>query len=223
MAEVLVVEDDERVRRLVVRALGEHGYAVTTAATGGQALDLAAAHHYELVVLDLRLPGLDGFAVLRELGLAAQPTPVLVLSAVVDVDARVRCLEMGAADFLLKPFAVAELLARIAARTRESRAPEEAWLESGGLRLELRRRTLESAAGRIHLSEREFVLLAYLMQHPGETCSREALLREVWGWAAGAGETSSNVVDACVRRLRAKLTPSLIETVRNVGYTFAAG
>jgi DNA-binding response OmpR family regulator len=224
MTEVLVVEDNERVCRLVSRALRERGYQVTTAVTGGQALDLAADHRYQLVVLDLRLPGLDGFAVLRELGQAAEDVPVLVLSAVVDVDARVRCLEMGAADFLLKPFAVAELLARVGARVRESsRVPEELWLDSGGVRLDLRRRALETGSGWMQLSEREFVLLSYLMRHPGEACSREALLSEVWGWASDAAGTSSNVVDACVRRLRTKLRPNLIETVRNVGYTFAAG
>jgi two-component system OmpR family response regulator len=224
MAGVLVVEDDDRVCRLVSRALRESGYEVTAATTGGQALDLAADHRYQLVVLDLRLPGLDGFAVLRELGRVAQDMPVLVLSALIDVDTRVRCLEMGAADFLLKPFAVAELRARVAARVRESaRALDELWLESGGLRLDLRHRALETGDRRVQLSDREFVLLCYLMRHSGEACSRQALLTEVWGWDPDAVGTSSNVVDACVRRLRAKLRPSLIETVRNVGYTFAAG
>lgn len=223
MAKLLVVDDDERLRRLACRALGDSGHEVTVAATGGQALDLAAVEHYDLVVLDLRMPGLDGFSVLRELAAVAPETPVLVLSAVVDVPTRVRCLEMGAADFLVKPFAVVELVARVAVRLRgPATAPERQWLECGGLRLDLRRRAVDLDGTWVQLSQREFVLLSHLMQHPGAAFSREELLSDVWGWAAHAGDTSSNVVDACVRRLRAKLAPDLIETVRNVGYSFAA-
>lgn len=224
MANVLVVDDDERLRRLVSRALGQSGLNVTVAATGGQALDLTADHVYDLVVLDLRLPGLDGFAVLRELAIMAPATPVLVLSGVLDVDARVRCLEMGAADFLLKPFAVVELVARVAGRLRgSSRASEVQWLECGGLRLDLRRRGVDVEGTWTQLSQREFVLLSHLMRNPGAAFSREQLLHDVWGWSSDATRASSNVVDACVRRLRAKLAPGLIETVRNVGYSFPAG
>jgi DNA-binding response OmpR family regulator len=224
VAKVLVVDDDERLRRLACRALGETGHEVTVAATGGQALDLTSGNHFELVVLDLRMPGLDGYSVLRELVINAPDTPVLVLSAVVDVAARVRCLEMGAADFLLKPFAVVELVARVAARLRgPAGTPERQWLECGGLRLDLRRRAVDVDGTWTQLSQREFVLLSHLMRHPGAAFSREELLSDVWGWATDATDASSNVVDACVRRLRAKLAPDLIETVRNVGYSFAAG
>jgi two-component system OmpR family response regulator len=223
MAGLLVVDDDERICRLVSRVLRENAYAVTVAMTGGQALDLSASQQFQLVILDLRLPGLDGFAVLRELGRIAPNTPVLVLSGIADVAARVRCLDMGAADYLLKPFAVVELLARVAARLREpARGADERWLECGGVRLDLRRRGLEVADGWTQLSQREFVLLSHLMRHPDEACSREDLLQDVWGWTSDAGGSSSNVVDVCVRRLRTKVNPNLIQTVRNVGYCFAA-
>lgn len=223
MAKLLLVDDDARICRLVSRALREDGHDVTVATTGGETLNLISDDHYQLVILDLRMPGLDGFAVLRELGMIAPDTPVLVLSGVADVDSRVRCLQMGAADFLLKPFAVAELTARVRARLRAP-APsgDERWLECGGLRLDLHRRRLEVGDGWTQLSHREFVLLSHLMRHPGEVYSRDQLLNEVWGWAHEAPESSSNVVDVCVRRLRTKLNPSLIQTVRNVGYCFAA-
>jgi two-component system, OmpR family, response regulator len=222
VARLLVVDDDERLRRLACRALGEGGYEVAVACTGGQALDLTAGQHYDLVILDLRMPGLDGFAVLRELVIIAPDTPVLILSAVADVATRVSCLEAGAADFLLKPFAVKELVARVAVRLRvRAGRGEQQWLECGGLRLDLRRRAVDVDGTWVPLSQREFVLLSHLMRHPGAAFSREELLSDVWGWAADAGDASSNVVDACVRRLRAKLAPDTIETVRNVGYSFA--
>jgi two-component system OmpR family response regulator len=171
-------------------------------------------------VLDLLLPHLNGISVLRDLLESRPDQRVLVLSALSDVETKVRCLEFGASDYLSKPFSLAELIARVRARLRQPGAgPRHQVLRGGGLTLDLTRRVVEAEGRHITLSEREFLLLEYLMRQDGEVCSRERLLSEVWGYSFDPG---SNLVDVCVGRLRSKLGGDVIETVRNVGYRFNA-
>lgn len=216
MPRVLVVDDEPRITSFVSRALSAEGFGVDAAHDGIRALDLARNGRYELVVLDLLLPGLDGLSVLRGIMESRPEQRVVVLSALSDVDSKVRCLELGASDYLPKPFALAELLARIRARLRQpSGGPADRLLVSGGVTLDLMRRVADAGAGPVNLAEREFLLLQHLMLKEGEVCTRQRLLADVWGYSFDPG---SNVVDVCVGRLRSKLGGDVIETVRSVGY-----
>jgi DNA-binding response OmpR family regulator len=220
VARVLVVDDEPRISNFVSRALTAEGFRVDAANDGVRGLELARTGRYELVVLDLLLPGRDGISVLRELMDVRPEQRVLVLSALSDVPSKVECLELGASDYLPKPFALAELLARIRARLRQpASGPDERFLRRGGVTLDLVRRVADAGAGPVVLSEREFLMLRNLMMRSGDVCSRQRLLEEVWGLGFDPG---SNVVDVCVGRVRAKLGPEVIETVRGVGYRFAA-
>jgi two-component system copper resistance phosphate regulon response regulator CusR len=204
----------------VTRALTSEGFRVDAALDGRKALELATRQRYDLVVLDLLLPEVDGIEVLQGLIEHRPDQRVLVLSALSDVDTKVRCLELGASDFLSKPFSLAELIARMRARLRQPAAgPRHRYLDAGGLRLDLTKRVAELDGRRVPLGEREFQLLEYLVRQDGEVSSRGRLLSEVWGYSFDPG---SNVVDVCVGRLRAKLGAATIETVRNVGYRFVA-
>jgi two-component system, OmpR family, response regulator len=220
MARILVVDDEPRICRFVSRVLERDGHAVTVAATGPEAVRLAAEDDYALVVLDLILPGSSGLDVLRAI-LADQPGQrVLMLSAIGDVATKVECFQNGAVDYLAKPFAVAELVARVRVRASEPRAAGfRRWLNVGAVSLDLQRRTATVDGRSIELSQREFVLLNHLMQRADQVCRREDLLADVWGYTF---DTSSNVLDVYIRRLRAKLDPNCIETVRNAGYCFTS-
>jgi DNA-binding response OmpR family regulator len=217
---LLLVEDDDRIAALIERTLHGEGFVVTRAATGPAGLRAARADSYDLVILDLMLPGMDGADVLQAIMEHDRTTRVLVLSAVPEIATRVAVLDGGAVDFLGKPFALAELLARIRARLRPADpAPAEA-ITVGPVRLDLRRQVVEVPGRRSALSRREGVLLAHLMHRAGQPCTRAELLHRVWGMDFDPG---SNVVDVYVRRLRAKLDhPDRIETVRHVGYRFTA-
>ena len=220
MSGVLVVDDEERITRLMRRVFENEGYAVRTAATGAEALSTAGQRDHELVVLDLMLPDMSGAQVLAGLLDADPETRVIVVSAAPEIGRRVQVLEMGAVDFLPKPFAIAELLARVRVRVRGgATALVGNDLTAGNLRLDTDRRELQVAGRRVPLSHREYVLLSHLMRRVGQVCSREELLADVWGYTFDPG---SNVVDVYVRRLRAKLGLSRIETVRNVGYSLLA-
>jgi len=219
VGRVLVVEDDDRIAGLVARALRAEGHAVDRAATGGEALEAALATRFDLIMLDLMLPDVDGTAVLDEVLRARPEQRVFVLSAVPEVGARVACLEAGATDFLGKPFAVAELVARVRTRMRAP-APgaQRRWLAIGLVRLDLRLHRVLVGGREIDLSQREYLLLRHLMERVGQACTRSELLADVWGLMFDPG---SNVVDVYVRRLRSKLDdPDRVETVRNVGYRF---
>lgn len=219
MGRVLVVEDDNRIVRLVARALQSDGHSVDTASTGRAGLTAALAGDFDLVVLDLLLPELDGTEVLERLVESRPELRVLVLSALSEIGVRVACLEAGAADYLGKPFAVDELLARVRVRLR-AQPPGAAtrWLTAGPIRLDLRLRRMTVRGRQVALSFREFLLLQHLLRRAGEACTRTELLADVWGLNFDPG---SNVVDVYVRRLRKKLdTPDRLETVRNVGYRF---
>lgn len=226
MDRILVVDDEERIRDMASRVLGNAGFVVDTVGTGQEARAAAAAVSYQLVVLDLMLPDTHGIVVLKHLLTDRPDIGVLVLSAVPEIDQRVRALDMGALDFLAKPFAIDELVARVRARLRRSTADPAATqpmraLTGGGVRLDAERHELRLGQRRVGLSQREFALLNYLMRRAGAVCTREELLADVWGYQFDPG---TNVVDVYVRRLRTKLHPAeLIGTVRNVGYRFAEG
>ena len=218
VSRILVVEDEYRIASFLSRALSACGFDVACTTNGQAALGLLEKEPYELVLLDLLLPGVDGFSFL-ERALQVRPTQeVLVLSALSDVESKVKCFELGAADYVTKPFALAELVARIRTRLRQSQVVNATrFLDAGALRLDLQRRTVMVDGRRVPLSTREFHLLEHLMRRTGEVCTREELLTAVWGYTFDPG---TNVVDVYVRRLRGKLGDGLIETVRNVGYCY---
>lgn len=215
-----MIEDDDRIGRLVTRALEGGGLLAERAATGTAGLDAALQRDFDLVVLDLMLPGMDGRQVLDRLLERRPDQRVLVLSAVPEISTRVAVLEAGATDFLGKPFAVAELLARVRARLRAAPPGDAArWLQVGPVRLDLHRRRATVNGVQVDLPLREFLLLQHLMTRAGRPCTRDELLADVWGLHFDPG---SNVVDVYVRRLRGKLDRAdRIETVRSVGYAYA--
>jgi len=218
MARILVIDSERKLVGLVCRALSAHGFGVDGATDGARGLRLIHERDYELVVLDLLTEDIDGFTVLERTTKSRPHLPVLVLSALSDVESKVRCFQLGAADYMTKPFALAELEARILARLRS--AEDEGVLAHNGYRLHRGRRIVDTPEGSVRLSEREFLLLQYLVRCQGRVCSRAELLEEVWACSFDPG---SNVVDVYVGRLRAKLGGSVIVTVRNVGYYAPVG
>ena len=216
LARILVIDDEQRILRFVVRGLQAEGYQVDSADNGVDGLGSALTGQYDLVILDLLMPGLDGAAVLSRL-LAARPAQaVIVLSCLASPATKVRCLEAGAQDYLAKPFSLDELLARVRVRLRS--ADRTTSLVAGRLRLDLIRREADSGTGAAPLAEREFLLLLELMQTPGQIVSKQRLLSAVWHYDFDPG---SNVVDVYVRRLRAKLGADAIVTMRGEGYRIA--
>jgi two-component system OmpR family response regulator len=242
---ILVVDDEPGIRSFIGRALAAAGYLPDFAADGTQALKQALECHYDLIILDLVMPGMDGREVLDRF-LAARPEQaVLVLSCVADVAAKVDCLERGAQDYLTKPFSLAELLARVRVRLREDahlrgeagrsgEAPGSApppggngggnggpgeVIRAGSLTLDVARLVADIGRGPVALTRLEFLLLRELAEHFGESVPKGRLLASVWGYDFDPG---SNVVDVCVRRLRSKLGFDLIKTVRGEGYQLAA-
>jgi DNA-binding response OmpR family regulator len=217
--KVLYVEDDAEARELIARFLGEAGLSVETAADGRSGLDRALARAYDALVLDVKLPGLDGFEVIRRLRAAGATTPVLCLSALGEVASRVRGLELGADDYLAKPFALAELLARIRALVRRRERPLANRVRCGDLCVDLTAHQVKRAGRAIALTPREFDLLAYLMRHEGSVVSRQMILERVWGEGF---DSYSNAIDVHVNNLRNKVDKPfdvrLIHTVKGVGY-----
>jgi two-component system OmpR family response regulator len=214
---ILVIEDEAKMAKLVARALLAAGFEVDTEATGRRGLELLRHGVFDLVILDLLLPDVDGVSVLADARELDFEPRVIVLSALADVRSKVMCLELGACDYMTKPFELAELIARVRLRSRERQPAPERYLRSGHYVLDLQRRTVEDGEAPVPLTTREFVLLEYLMGHAGQTCTREELLEHVWGYAFDPG---TNVVDVCVGRLRHKLGGACVATVRNVGYCF---
>ena len=218
---ILVIEDEARIQAFLARGLEAEGYTVVAAGDGRKGIDLATATHWDLVVLDLLLPGVNGLHVLQELHRTKPELPVVILSARSDVQTKLRGFELGASDYLAKPFSLDELLARIRVRLRGAAAfGDEHVLRGGNVVLDVTRRQARVGDRTADLSDREFRLLHHLLVHAGEVVSRERLLSEVWGYDFDPG---SNVVEVCVRRLRQKLGPdAAIETVRSAGYRLAA-
>jgi two-component system, OmpR family, copper resistance phosphate regulon response regulator CusR len=214
---VLLVDDEERIVNFIRRGLEAEGLRVDPARDGEEGLRLALSGSYDLVILDLVMPGLDGLTVLGRIMQSKPSQPVLVLSARDDTATKVASLEHGAEDYLSKPFSIEELLARVRARLRAAAREQPVEFVAGSTRLDLIRRRADVGAGPVSLADREFLLLRELMRHAGRAVSKERLLSSVWGYHFDPG---SNVVDVYVRRLRAKLGPERITTVRGVGYRF---
>jgi two-component system, OmpR family, copper resistance phosphate regulon response regulator CusR len=212
---VLLVDDEQRILNFVQRGLEAEGLAVDTARDGYEGQRLALSGRYDLIILDLVMPGLDGHAVLRSIITHDPSQPVLVLSARTDTPSKVRSLELGAEDYLSKPFSLDELLARIHARLRAAARVAPTRLVVGAITLDVLRRRADAGAGPVALADREFLLLQELMANGGRAVSKERLLSSVWGFHFDPG---SNVVDVYVRRLRAKLGANAITTIRGVGY-----
>ena len=218
---ILVVEDEARIRAFLARAFEAEGFGVDVVGDGELGLARALVGHYDLVILDLMLPGRSGLDALRELHREKSDLPVLILSARSDLPIKLQSFELGAVDYVAKPFSLDELLARARVQLRRARVVDDgAMIRVGTLVLDLARRQARVGDKLADLSDREFRLLHFLMQHVGQVVSRERLLAEVWGYDFDPG---SNVVDVCVRRLRRRLGPNApIETVRNAGYRAAA-
>ena len=216
MPKVLVIDDEPKIAAFVRRALTAHGLTVDSEQDSASGLERVLHGDYDLVVLDLLMPGMGGLGVLRATMDARPGQRVLVLSAISDVDSKVRCLELGAADYLAKPFALRELVARVWARLRQPGVSgADGVLRAGRVTLDQSRRTVDAGAGPVPLSGREYDLLRHLVRRAGVVCPRDELLRDVWGCEHDPG---TNVVDVYVRRLRAKIGQETIETIRNVGY-----
>jgi DNA-binding response OmpR family regulator len=216
---ILVIEDEPRILGFLKVGLEAEGFAVDGAEDGLSGLALALCEPYELVVLDLQLPQLDGLRLLDELHRGRPELPVLILSARTDLPTKLRSFHLGANDYLSKPFSFDELVARVRVQLRHGSSEDASMVRVAGLELDLARRQARVDDRVTDLSDREFRLLYHLVAHAGEVVSRERLLSEVWGYSFDPG---SNVVDVCIRRLRKKLGPeSPIETVRHAGYRLA--
>lgn len=215
---ILLIDDEEAIRSGLSRALSAEGLAVELAETGQEGLRLALAEHYDLVVLDLLLPAIDGQAVLRQLLRDKPGQVVLVLSCLADVQSKVDCFELGARDYLAKPFSLAELIARIRNQLRGD--PFDRVIRAGRLKLHLGRMEADIGRGPTPLTRLEFLVLRELMEHAGQSVSKGQLLASAWGYEF---EPGSNIVGVCVRRLRSKFGDQLITTIRGEGYQLSAG
>ncbi len=216
---VLLIEDDEQLAKLIARGLVEEGYDVTAVRDGEAGLERLTGGRFDACVLDVGLPGIDGFAVLERARAAAVATPILVLTAHDGVPDRVRGLKLGADDYLVKPFAFAELFARLEALGRRGAPPRPSVLSCGGLTLDVGTHRVTLDGAELALSPRQFALLECLLRRRGEVVPRATLLEQAFGYRFDPG---TNIVEVHVAHLRQKIdrggAPSLIETVRGVGY-----
>jgi two-component system OmpR family response regulator len=220
MARVLVADDEPKLVSCLLRALAARGVTADGATDAPRALKMALAGSFDLIVLDLLMPTDDGPGVFEQ-AMARRPSQrVLVLSASSDLETKLRCFELGASDYLTKPFALAELLARVCAQLRSNRMTStDATVAAAGITLDMDRRVVDAGDGPVKVSERELLLLRHLLVRAGDVCTRQEILSAVWGCSFDPG---TNVVDVYVKRLRSKLGPYAIATVRNVGYCVAA-
>ncbi len=217
---ILLIEDDKKTATFIAKGLGRAGFAVDHAANAEDGLHLALTETYDAAIVDVMLPKGDGLNLIGEVRRKKVMTPVIILSAKRSVDDRIRGLQTGGDDYLTKPFAFAELLARLQALLRRgSGAPEPTSLKAAGVSMDLLRREVLRGERKVELQPREFALLEYLMRHPGEVVSKTMILEHVWGYDF---EPQTNVVDVLVCRLRKKLEsgPSneILHTIRGLGY-----
>ncbi len=215
---ILVVEDDKKIASFVTNGLKQNGYAVDHCPDGEEALLLTATTAYDAAVVDLMLPKLDGLSLIQRLRARGSHTPVIILSAKASVDDRVKGLQAGGDDYLTKPFACSELLARIQALIRRaSQTAEPTRLSAGDLTLDLLTREVRRGMEKLELQPREFALLEYLMRHPGRTVTKTMILEHVFDYSF---DPQTNVVDVLVHRLRSKVDPdkTRLHTQRGVGY-----
>ena len=223
--KVLLVEDNERVSRFVIRGLREAGHTVDHADNGRDGLFLAASEPYDVIIMDRMLPGqVDGLGLIESLRKSGNRVPILILSALSEVNERIRGLRAGGDDYLAKPFAFGELLARLDALSRRAwSGGRETALEVGDLRMDLLSRKVTRGARAVTLQPREFKLLEYLMRHAGQVVTRTMLLENVWEYNF---DPQTNVVDVHISKLRQKIEPEperpLLRTVRNAGYMLSA-
>ncbi len=214
MSRILIIEDDERVGAFIEKGLKDSGFVPLVVDSGSVGARIASAEDFDLVILDLGLPGLNGHDVLRQIRNRGEDLPVIVLTARDDIDATVVSFDLGADDFMAKPFRFDELLARVRARLRPvARSSTER--RAGGMRLDLQTRRVQIGDEDHELSAREFALAEVFFDHPDQVLTRAQLLARVWGLDFDPG---SNVVDVYVGYLRRKLGPDVIETVRGAGY-----
>jgi two-component system, OmpR family, response regulator len=217
MSRILIAEDEPRFAAFLQKGLRAQGFMTTVVADGSRASAIARDDEFDLLLLDLGLPGKPGADVLRDMRLSGQRMPVIILTARRDLDSTVAGLEGGADDYVTKPFRFEELLARIRARMRDEHRVEQTVLEAGGITLDLRSRRASAHGQTVELSAREFMMLEVLIRHAGQVLSRYQLLSHVWGYDYDPG---SNVVDVYIGYLRRKLRTNSIETVRGMGYRF---
>jgi DNA-binding response OmpR family regulator len=217
VTRILIAEDERHIASFLDKGLTANGFSTSVASDGVTAAAIARDSDFDLVILDLGLPGRDGLDVLSELRRRGERLPVIVLTARDAVPDRVAGLELGADDYVTKPFSFEELLARVRARLRDDRSEESTMLRAGDVTLDLRTRRADVEGASVELTAREFALAETFMRHAGQVLSREQLLSHVWGYDFDPG---SNVVEVYVRYLRRKLGERRIETVRGMGYRF---
>jgi DNA-binding response OmpR family regulator len=216
---ILLVEDERKVARFIARSMQENGFQVEIAETGDRALEIAARMTFDVILLDLRLPTIDGLQVCRELRAVGVETPILMLTARSLVEHRVEGLDAGADDYLTKPFAVAELLARVRALTRRGLHNRSAVLHCAGLELDRQRRRVTRAGANLTLTSKEFSLLELLFLRAPQAVTRSEIIEHVWSYGF---DTETNLVEVYINRLRQKVDQDfpekLIQTVRGIGY-----
>jgi len=219
MSSILIVEDELKTGTYLRQGLQEAGYNVTLVNDGLQGLEHILKQRYDLIILDIMLPSMDGWDILRQMRMARHEEPVLFLTAKDNISEKIRGLDLGADDYLLKPFDFAELLARIRTQLRRNRSQTGGILTIADLTIDVARRSVSRSRKRIHLSSKEFSLLELLLQRRGEVLPRNLLSSLVWNINF---ESDTNVIDVAVRRLRSKIdddfSPKLIHTVRGIGY-----
>ena len=219
--KILVVEDEKKFAGFVRKGLEEHGFAVIVSHNGDEAYTLACTESFDLIVLDIMLPGRDGLSILKNLRERKNTIPVVLVTARSEANERVEGLNLGADDYIAKPFYMDELLARVHAVLRRTSGEQLSVLRAGDLMVNLITREVKWEDEELALAPREFSLLEYLMRSPGRVFTRSQILEHVWGYGF---DPQTNLVDVCMQRLRAKIdlgdSPSFIETVRGIGYRF---
>jgi DNA-binding response OmpR family regulator len=220
VSRILIVDDDEQMLKMLDRALSTEGHETLLAADGQTAFEHADSQDFDLAVLDLGLPDTDGLEVLRRLRAAGSLLPVIILTGTQDLNTKVAGLEIGADDYVTKPFEMDELVARIRTNLRHSAATPRSVLEGAGVVLDLQTGWATVAGGRVELSDREAALLETFMRSPEKTLSKDELLQTVWEFEP---DPNSNVVEVYVGYLRRKLGAGVIETVRQAGYRLGSG